>query len=89
MKVFGYRNRMINSLYLTPVTATVVGSLPVSLPLVFGLLAIIMKIAFLSCSGNLEVAIPAGCFAQVTVAGVLAYAVVAVLHVRRIKRVPR
>ncbi len=88
MKVFGYKNREINSLYLTPISATVIASLLLSLPLVYGLLALVVKLAFMSYSGNLELVLPASSYMQVIAAGIVTYAAVALLHVRRIKRVP-
>ena len=87
MKVFGYRNREINRLYVNPISIAVVVSLIVSLPVVIASIAALMKIVFMEYSGNFAVATPAVNLAEVLVVGVVCYAVVAFIHTRRIKKV--
>ena len=87
MKVFGYHNREINKLYLNSITTTVMASLVISLPIIYWLLAFILKLVFMSYTGNFPLYISLDRYAIIIIAGALAYAVVAILHVRRIRRV--
>ncbi len=88
MKVFGYRDREINRLYLRSITATVMVSLVACLPLIIGGLALLFKVVFMSYSGNIEIYAPLDRLALEVFVGMAAYAVIAFLHTRRIKRVP-
>jgi len=88
MKVFGYRTREINRLYVNSITTTVLASLVVSLPLVYWLLVFIMKLMFMMYSGNFPLEIGLDRYAIIIAAGAAAYALVAVLHMRRVRKVP-
>lgn len=88
MKVFGYRDREINRLFLASITITVVVSLVVSLPVVAALLTGLLKLVFMGYAGNIEACIPLSSMGEALAVGLAAYAIVALLHVRRIKRVP-
>ena len=88
MKVFGYRDREIDRLYVTPITATVLVSLVASLPIIIGGIAALMRLVFMSYDGNFEVYAPMDRIVVLLVVGALTYAAVACLHVRSIKRVP-
>ena len=88
MKVFGYHNREVNSLYLHPISASVLVSLVASLPMVIGLIIVFMKAAFMRFTGNIEAYTAPEQLAYVLLAGVVSYALIAVLHVWRIRKVP-
>ena len=88
MKVFGYRDDEINRLYINSITATVIVSVIASIPLIIWVLSMVVKVAFAEYSGNFVIAIDPVYLAQYIVLSLVAYAVVASLHVRRIKRVP-
>ncbi len=88
MKVFGYRDGEINRLYLNSITTTVVVSLVACLPILFWILGLFVKVAFADYTGNFVIAIEPGYILQDIALGIVSYAVVAFLHVRRIKRVP-
>ena len=88
MKVFGYRDDEINRLYINSITATVVVSVVASIPLIIWVLSMVVKVAFAEYSGNFVIAIDPVYLAQYIALSLVAYAVVAFLHVRRIKRVP-
>ena len=88
MKVFGYRNREVNGLYIRPITYWVLISLVLSLPLIVALLTGLLTIVFMNYAGNFAIIIPPDRLAMLVVVGMLAYAVVAFLHIRRIKAVP-
>lgn len=88
MKVFGYRDDEINRLYIDSITATVIVSVIASIPLIIWVLSMVVKVAFAEYSGNFVIAIDPIYLAQYIGLSLVAYAVVAFLHVRRIKRVP-
>ena len=88
MKVFGYRNNEVNGLYVRPITGWVLLSLIASLPLILLLLTALLRVVFMDYAGNFSIIIPPERFAVVVLVGMLAYAIVAFLHVRRIRKVP-
>lgn len=88
MKVFGYHDREISKLYIHSITATVLVSLVACLPIIVGALSLIMEIMMSKYSGNLEIWVAPITYAQEVLVGALTYAVVAFLHVRRIRKVP-
>lgn len=88
MKVFGYRNREVNGLYVRPITYWTLFSLVASLPLVMGAILAMMKFAFSRFSGNFPLIVPPERLLLLVVVGMVTYAVVAFLHIRRIKQVP-
>lgn len=87
MKVFGYRDREIDGLYLRPVTWTVIGSYVLSIPLVVWLVRVLFRAYMASYSGNLEIWIAPEAVVGTLLLGVATYAVVAVVHVLRVRRV--
>ena len=88
MKVFGYRSREVDALYIRPITIAVVASLLLCLPIIVAFLTWLVKFVFMQYNGNFEVVIPAMQLVLEVGAGIACYAVVAILHVRRIRRVP-
>lgn len=87
-KILGYNNREINSLYITTTTIVVIASLILSVPLVNVTLKYIFIAAFAQYSGWLPYYIPAYIFVEVPLFGIVAYAVVAFILTRRVKKVP-
>lgn len=88
MKVFGYRNREVNKLYLTPLTVMVIVSLILSLPLVLLLVTNIFKSMLLSYPGNFIIEFSPSMLGECLLLGFVTYLVVAFLHVRHIRRIP-
>ncbi len=88
MKVFGYHNAEVDGLYVRPITYWTPFSLIASLPLTFGAIGALLKYAFTRFSGNFPISIPAERLALLVVVGMATYAIVAFLHIRRIKAVP-
>lgn len=87
MKVFGYRNGEIQRLYVRAITATVLSSLVLSLPLVIALCDVFVRVVMDRYSGNLELYVAPSLMAEVVAIGVAAYAAVALMHIRHIRRV--
>ena len=88
MKVFGYRDREVSRLYVRSITWCVVASLVLSQPLIIGSLTAIFKAMLLSYSGNIEIYVPADAMVKCVLTGLATYAVVVLLHLRSIRRVP-
>lgn len=88
MKVFGYRDREVSKLYVRSITWCVVASLIVCQPLIIASLTAIFKAMLLLYSGNIEIYVPLACILEVIATGFATYLVVALLHVRHIKKVP-
>lgn len=88
MKVFGYRDREVSKLYVRSITWCVVASLIVCQPLIIVSLTAIFKAMLLAYSGNIEIYVPLTCILEVIATGFATYLVVALLHVRHIKKVP-
>ena len=63
-------------------------SLIVCQPLIIVSLTAIFKAMLLSYSGNIEIYVPLTCILEVIATGFATYLVVALLHVRHIKKVP-
>ena len=88
MKVFGYRDSEISRLYVRSITLTVAVSLVVCQPLIIGGLTLLFRAMLLAYNGNIEIYVPMAAIAEVIVIGFATYLAVALLHIRRIKRVP-
>ena len=88
MKVFGYRDSEISRLYVRSITLTVIVSLVVCQPLIIGGLTLLFRAMLLAYNGNIEIYVPMAAIAQVIAIGFATYLAVALLHIRRIKRVP-
>ena len=88
MKVFGYRDSEISRLYVRSITLTVAVSLVVCQPLIIGGLTLLFRAMLLAYNGNIEIYVPMTAIAKVIAIGFATYLAVALLHIRRIKRVP-
>ena len=88
MKVFGYRDPEISRLYVRSITLTVIVSLVVCQPLIIGGLTLLFRAMLLAYNGNIEIYVPMTAIAEVIAIGFATYLAVALLHIRRIKRVP-
>lgn len=87
MKVFGYRDSEISHLYIRSITLCVAASLVLSLPVIIGSLTAIFRSMLLAYNGNIEIYVPAWSMAACAGIGFATYLVVALLHMRSIKRV--
>ena len=88
MKVFGYHDREISKLYIRSITVTVIVSLIACLPILVGVIGVLVQVMMSRYSGNLEIWIAPQTYVVEVLIGAATYAVVALLHMRRIRRVP-
>ena len=87
MKVFGYHDLEIDGLYVRAITVTVVASLVLCLPVIQAAVNAIVPVLLARFSGNFVMVYPAYLMAEIVAIGIGTYAVVAVLHLLRIRRV--
>lgn len=86
VKILGYENREILSLYLTATTWVVIVSIGVSLIIASALIRQIYVIMLSEYSGWLTYYIDPAIYGKMYLMGLAAYAVIAVLQFRHIKR---
>ena len=72
----------------TFITVTVLVSLVLCLPIIVGVIDLLVQVMMSQYSGNLEIWIAPQTYAIEVLIGAATYAVVALLHMRRIRRVP-
>ena len=88
MKVFGYHDREISKLYIRSITITVLVSLVACLPMLVGVLDVLVKVLMSRYTGNIEIWIAPITYIEEVFVGAVTYFVVALLHMRRIRKVP-
>jgi len=87
-KILGYTNNEIGGLYIMSTTVVVILSLIVTLPLVDFLIEYACMIMMSRFSGWFPYYVPAYAYIVVVAAGILAYAVIAFMQFRKVKKVP-
>ena len=87
MKVFGYHDREIDGLYVRAITVTVVLTLIISIPIVQLAFAYLVPVLLADYSGNFALWYPVDRLVEIVAIGIATYAVVAVIHVARIRKV--
>jgi len=70
------------------ITVTVLVSLVLCLPIIVGVIDVLVQVMMSQYSGNLEIWIAPQTYVLEVLIGAATYAVVAVLHMRRIRKVP-
>lgn len=88
VKILGYENREIWSLYLTATTWVVIVSIGVSLIIASALIRLIYVIMLSEYSGWLTYYIDPAIYGKMYLMGLAAYAVIAVLQFRHIQKIP-
>ena len=88
VKILGYENREILSLYLTATTWVVIISIGVSLIIASALIRLIYVIMLSENSGWLTYYIDPAIYGKMYLMGLAAYAVIAVLQFRHIQKIP-
>ena len=87
-KILGYNNSEINGLYVTVTSIVVLISIGVTIPLANYLMKTLCTVIFRDYSGYLAYHVPYFVFAEMLLLGVAAYAVVAWILMRKVKKVP-
>lgn len=87
-KILGYLDGEINGLYILSTSIVVIASLLLTIPVCNGMMEYICHAAFSDYSGWLPYYIPFLVFIKMAVMGICAYAVIAYLQMRKIKKIP-
>lgn len=87
-KILGYTNREISGLYIMSTTIVVIGSFVLTMPVVNWLMSYVCVVMLSEYSGWLPYYVPFSVFVKIIAAGILAYALVAWVQFRRVKRIP-
>ncbi len=88
MKVFGYTDKEVSRLYVRSITLAVVVFLVLLVPVAGYFVQEYCSMVFATYSGHIVVSFPASAYVETFAAGIICYALVALFHLRRIKRVP-
>ena len=86
--ILGSTTLRIDGLYVRAITVTVVATLVLSIPIVQALFAYLVPVLLADYSGNFALWYPVDRLVEIVAIGIATYAVVAVIHVARIRRVP-
>ena len=87
-KILGYTNGEINGLYVMATSLVVIGSFILTLPIVNIAIKYVFAIAFSEYSGWLPYYVPFPIFVKIVLCGICAYAIIAFLQMRKVKKVP-
>ncbi len=87
-KILGYTGSEINGLYVMSTSIVVVGSLLLTIPTVNVLMDYFMKVAFAEYAGYLPYYVPFWVFIEMAVLGIVSYAVIAFMQMRKVKKIP-
>ena len=87
-KILGYNNGEISGLYVTVTSIVVLISIGVTIPLANYLMKTLCAVIFREYSGYLAYHVSYSVFAEMLILGVAAYAVVAWILMRKVKKVP-
>lgn len=87
-KILGYSNSEISGLYVIATSIVVVLSFLLTMPVVDVLMRSICVIVFSEFSGWIPYDVPAMVYVKIIASGILAYAVIAFMQFRRVKKIP-
>ena len=87
-KILGYSNKEISKLYVMSTSLVVIISFIVTMPIVNKLMEIVCVIMLSEFSGWIPYYIPFSVFIKVIAAGIVAYAVIAFMQFRNVKKIP-
>lgn len=87
-KILGYSDREIAGLYILTTSLVAVGSFILTMPLVNAIMKVVCEVFMSGFAGWIRYYIPGEAFIKVAVAGIAAYAVIAVMQFRKVKSVP-
>ncbi|MBQ9934837.1 MAG: ABC transporter permease [Lachnospiraceae bacterium] len=88
IKILGYSHSEINGLYVITTAIVVIASLILTMPVVDILMKIIVEYMFFMYSGWMNYYVPLSSFAYISIAGILAYGVIAFFQMRKVKQIP-
>ena len=87
-KILGYTNSEIGGLYIVSTSIVVILSFFVSMPLVDTIMRFVCEAIFSAYSGWLPYEVPFMVYAKIIALGIIAYAVIAFMQFRKLKKIP-
>ena len=87
-KILGYSNSEINKLYVHSTTFVVILSMILTIPLIQVIMGAVWTAIMSQYSGWLPFEMPVSVYVKIPIVGILSYAVIAFLQIRRVKRIP-
>lgn len=87
-KILGYTNGEIGGLYIVSTSIVVILSFFVSMPLVDTIMRFVCEAMFSAYSGWLPYEVPFMVYAKIIALGIIAYAVIAFMQFRKLKKIP-
>ncbi len=87
-KILGYSNSEISGLYIVSTSIVVVLSFLLTMPIVNTIMKSVCEIMFSEFSGWIPYDVPAMVFVEIIASGIIAYAIIAFMQFRRVKKIP-
>ncbi|MBQ8297431.1 MAG: ABC transporter permease [Ruminococcus sp.] len=87
-KILGYTNNEISGLYIMSTSIVVIGSSILTMPLVNAVMKLLCEVMLSQFPGWLPYYVPMTVFVKIAAAGIAAYAVIAWMQFRRVKKIP-
>ena len=87
-KILGYTNSEISGLYVITTSIVVIASFVLTMPIVDVIMRILCAEIFAAYAGWIPYSVPASVYVTIIAMGIAAYAVIAFLQFRRVKKIP-
>lgn len=87
-KILGYTNNEISGLYIMSTSIVVIGAFILTMPIVNELMRYVCVIMLSEYPGWLPYYVPFSVYVKIIAAGIIAYAIIAFMQYRRVKRIP-
>ncbi len=87
-KILGYSDKEISGLYVLATSIVTIGSLILTIPIVNYIMKYICVIMLSEYSGWLPYYVPFTAYIKMAVAGILAYAIIAFIQFKKVKKIP-
>lgn len=87
-KILGYTNNEISGLYIMSTSIVVIASLILTIPIANAIMKYVFVIMFSEFPGWLPYYVPFSAYVKMAVAGIFAYAVIAFVQFRKVKKIP-
>lgn len=87
-KILGYSDKEISGLYVLATSVVTIGSLILTIPIVNYIMKYICVIMLSEYSGWLPYYVPFTAYIKMAVAGILAYAIIAFIQFKKVKKIP-
>ncbi|MBQ8196310.1 MAG: ABC transporter permease, partial [Oscillospiraceae bacterium] len=87
-KILGYTNSEISGLYVITTSIVVIASFILTMPIVDVIMRILCAEIFAAYAGWIPYSVPASVYVTIIAMGIAAYAVIAFLQFRRVKKIP-